>query len=265
MAGRMVIFRAVRYGEDNMPRSTGKIIGGVLCALGLGVAAAGAKDKVLFNGRNLDGWDGAPGWWTVEDGALTAQSTAAKPCQQCNYLIWKGGQPSDFELTCEFKLSAAANSGVQIRSLARPNWDTCGYQADMTGDGALVGFVYHHTRGLIAGRGERVTVAPDGSRTVEKLGDPAELLKSFRPADWNTYRIVCRGPEITLFVNEVMMCQFTDRDAQQAAASGIIALQMHPGPPMKIQFRNLKLKELKHSKRTAAGLDNNTGKLARKG
>lgn len=206
-------------------------------------AGALAGEKVLFNGKDLTGWDGAPGWWHVEDGVLTAESTPEKPCKECNYLIWKGGQPSDFELNLEFKLSDGANSGVQIRSKALPKWDTFGYQADMTGDGGLVGFVYHHKRGLIAGRGEKVAIAADGKKTVERIGKPDELLKAFKKGDWNKYRIVCHGPEITLYVNGVLMCQFTDNDPGSAASSGVIALQMHPGPPMKIQYRNIVLRE----------------------
>ena len=114
----------------------------------------------------------------------------------------------------------------------------------MSGDGALVGFVYEHTRGLIAGRGERVTISQDGKRDAQKLGDAAELAKFYKKEDWNKYRIICRGPEITLYINGTLMCQFTDRDAKQAASKGIIALQMHPGPPMKIEFKNIQLKEL---------------------
>lgn len=208
-------------------------------------AAAAAVGVSLFNGKDLTGWDGAPGWWTVEDGALTAESTPQKPCTACNYLIWKGGQPADFEINCEFKLSVSANSGVQIRSETRPNWDTFGYQADMTGDGGLVGFVYHHQRGLIGARGEKVTITADGKKEVGKIGDPAELLKIYKRDAWNSYRIICRGPDITLYVNGVLMCQITDNDAKTAAKSGIIALQMHPGPPMKVQFKNIMLKEFK--------------------
>jgi hypothetical protein len=199
----------------------------------------------IFNGKDLSGWTGKPGWWAVEDGALTSESTPEKPCQECNYLVWRGGQPTDFELLADFKLSRSANSGIQIRSEDRPNWDTYGYQADMTGDGELVGFVYHHSRGLIAGRGEKAVFDADGKKTVERVGDPAELLKGFKPGDWNTYRVVCRGSEISLHINGVLMCQITDHHATQAATRGIIALQMHPGPPMKIQFKNLRLKELK--------------------
>ncbi len=199
----------------------------------------------IFNGKDLTGWEGKPGWWAVEDGAVTSESTPEKPCSEANYLRWRGGQPADFELLASFKLSAAANSGIQIRSEERPNWDTFGYQADMTGDGSLVGFVYHHSRGLIAGRGERAVFDAAGTKTVQSIGDPAELLKHFRQNDWNTYRVVCRGPEIALYVNGVLMCHIADHHATLAAKRGIIALQMHPGPPMKVQFRNVRIKELK--------------------
>ncbi len=211
----------------------------------LRLAPKEAASTSLFNGKDLSGWEGKPGWWKVEDGALTAESTPEKPCKGCNYLIWRGGQPADFELLADFKLSGSANSGIQIRSEERPDWDTYGYQADMTGDGKLIGFVYHHARGLIAGRGEKADFAADGKKTVSSLGDPADLLKHFKPGDWNTYRVLCRGSEISLFVNGVLLCQISDHHATQAAARGIIALQMHPGPPMKVQFKNIMLKELK--------------------
>ena len=198
----------------------------------------------IFNGKGLSGWNAKPGWWTVEDGALTSESTPERPCKECNYLIWRGDLPADFELLADFKLSRSANSGIQLRSEELPNWDTSGYQADMTGDGKLIGFVYHHKRGLIAGRGEKAVFAADGSKTVEPLGAPEELLKHFKEGDWNTYRVICRGPEITLSVNGVLMCQITDHHATQAATHGLIALQMHPGPPMKVQFKNIRIKHL---------------------
>ncbi len=207
----------------------------------LAALVARGGEQSLFNGRDLDGWDGKPGWWHVEDGALTCESTAEKPCKKCNYLIWKGGEPADFELTADFKLSEKANSGIQIRSERRPDWDTFGYQADMTGNGALVGFIYHHKRGLIVARGEKAVLAADGKKTAEKTGDDADLLKVFKKGDWNTYRVLCQGRQLTLYVNGVLMAQVTD-ETPGADKGGILALQMHPGPPMKIQFKNIVLK-----------------------
>ena len=209
-----------------------------------------AQEQSLFNGKDLTGWDGKPGWWRVKDGALTSESTPEKPCKKCNYLIWKGGEPGDFELTLDFKLSGKGNSGIQIRSERRPDWDTYGYQADMDGNGKLVGYVYHHKRGLIAARGQKVNITADGKKEVAQIEDSAKLKAVYKPEEWNHYRIVCQGPDITLYINGILMCRITDNDRKTAKTNGIIALQMHPGPPMKVQFKNIVLKKLTSAKTT---------------
>ncbi len=219
----------------------------LLLAAALLAPAARALEEgftAMFNGQDLTGWDAKPGTWRVENGALTCESTKEKPCLKCHYLIWKDGQPGDFELRAEFRLGLQGNSGIQVRSTAGADWNTSGYQADMTGDGKILGYVYHSSLGLVCARGENVTLAADGKKSVEKIGDAKELLKNFKPGDWNTYRVVCRGPVIELFINDVLMSRMTDHTAK-ARRDGVIALQMHPGPPMKIEFRNLRLKELK--------------------
>lgn len=214
-----------------------------------------AQEQHLFNGKDLTGWEGKPGWWTVEDGALTSESTAEKKCHKANYLIWTGGEPADFELSLDFKLSPnvnKSNSGVQVRSERRPDWDTFGYQADMTATGHLTGFVYHHSRGLIAARGERVTITSAGEREVQKLSALESVHAAFKVGEWNHYRIVCDGPDITLYLNGVLVCAFSDHDPKQARSKGIIALQMHPGPPMRVQFMNIVLKTLNVTTREAS-------------
>lgn len=215
--------------------------------LSLLTSMAVAKEQSLFNGNDLTNWDGAPGWWYVEDGAITSESTLEKPCTRATYLVWQGGEPSDFELSLDFKISPnspKANSGVQIRSERRPEWDTFGYQADMDAAGKLVGYVYHHSRGLIAARGQKVTITTEGQREAEQVADSEELKAVFQTGEWNHYRIVCRGPVITLYVNQVLMCEFSDHDPNLARSKGILALQMHPGPPMKVQFKNIVLTTL---------------------
>lgn len=197
----------------------------------------------IFNGKDLSGWDGKPGWWFVEDGALTARSTPAKPCLKHNYLVWTGGEPGDFDLRLEYRLEGG-NSGIQFRSKALADWDTSGYQADMEAAGQWTGCLFEHTRGGVAMRGEDVTIDPDGTRHVETLGDPAVLLGAVRADGWNEYRIVARGPEIRLWINGTLMCRAVDRQAGQAAAKGVLAFQMHPGPPMTVRFRNIRIKTL---------------------
>ncbi len=209
-------------------------------------AAPGTEDPgfvSIFNGRDLAGWDGKPGWWRVEDGAITAESTEEKPCLKHNYLIWRGGQPADFELRFEYRLRGG-NSGVQFRSREVADWDMRGYQADMEAGPDWTGALFEHERAGIALRGEKTEINRDGVKTVTRFADAAALQKGFRTNDWNEYRILARGPEIQLFINGVKTAHTIDQQAGQAAASGLLGLQMHPGPPMKVQFRNLRLRTL---------------------
>jgi hypothetical protein len=197
----------------------------------------------MFNGRDLSGWEGKEGGWWVEDGAITSQSTKEKPCVKHHYLMWRGGQPADFELRLSYRI-VGGNSGIQFRSEELPNWDTNGYQADLEAGQQWTGALFQHRRGGVAMRGEKAAIDEDGNKKVERLGDTAELQKQVKANDWNEYHVVARGPEIILKINGVVMSHAIDRDRKQACHRGVIALQMHPGPPMKVQFRNLRIKVL---------------------
>ena len=213
----------------------------------------------MFNGKDLTGWEGLPGAWGVVDGAITAESTPEKPCKAAHYLMWRGGKPGDFELRTEFRLQGpGANSGIQFRSREVSHWDTSGYQADMENGDQWFGCLFEHTRGGIAMRGEKVVIDSDGKKTVSPIAVPkqvqelitgglspsAALLRQVKKGEWNSYTIIARGPDITLKINDIVMCQVTDQQAGVAAKDGVIALQMHPGPPMKVQFKNIRIKSL---------------------
>lgn len=212
----------------------------VACAF----AAGGEPEEgfvSMFNGKDLTGWEGKPGGWWVEDGTITSRSTPEKPCKKHHYLMWRGGKPADFELRLSYRL-VGGNSGVQFRSRELPNWDTSGYQADMEAGKQWTGALFEHTRGGIALRGQKVVIDEQGNKQITSLGDPAELFKHVKQNDWNDYVIIARGPEITLKINGVVMSQAIDKDKRHAARSGVIALQMHPGPPMTVQFKNIRIK-----------------------
>lgn len=199
--------------------------------------------RELFNGKNLDGWQGAPGWWRVRDGVLLAESTPERPCTKSHYLYWTGGEPADFELRAVYRLSGAANSGVQFRSERRPDFDTWGYQADADSANQYTGCLYQHERGLVALRGQRVVIDKDGGKQVETFADADKLLKAVRDNDWNELRVLAEGPRLTLWINDVRMCEATDHQPRFALPRGIIALQMHQGPPMKVEFKSTRLRE----------------------
>ena len=198
----------------------------------------------MFNGKDLTGWEGKPGGWWIEDGAITGQSTKEKPCKKAHYLMWRGGKPADFELRLSYRL-VGGNSGIQLRSREIPNWDTRGYQADMEAGPQWSGCLFEHARGGIAMRGTKVEIDEKGKKQITRFAESTELQKKIKADDWNEYRIVARGPKITLTINGQLMAEAIDRQEGQAAASGVIALQMHPGPPMKVQFKNLRIKLLK--------------------
>ncbi len=196
----------------------------------------------MFNGKDLTGWEGLPGWWEVRDGAIVAESTADKP-SPTHYLYWKNGEPADFDLRVRYRISGkGGNSGIQFRSEPRPNFDTWGYQADFDTNHQYTGFLYQHGRGLVAGRGQEVVIDPAGRKTVTAFADSAEPLEAVNDDDWNEYRILAKGRRITLWINGVRMCEVEDHEEKYALPKGIIALQMHAGPPMKIEFKDLRIR-----------------------
>lgn len=199
----------------------------------------------IFDGKTLNGWEGLPGWWYIEDGAITAQSTPEKPCKNAHYLYWTGGEPEDFILKLEFKLDNN-NSGIQFRSERRPNYDTWGYQADIDDTGEWMGCLFQHDRWAVVKRGFKAEIDEEGKRVKEEqFADPKELLKVVKPKEWNEYEIRAIGNHIQLYINNTLMCEVKDNDKKYSRRKGIIALQMHPGPPMKVQFRNIRIKLIK--------------------
>lgn len=213
------------------------IIGLALCLL----APATAKEpRELFNGQNLDGWDGNPALWRVEDGAIVGR-TKEKQLKHNEFLIWKGGNVRDFKLMLQYRIEGG-NSGIQYRSkvLNPKKWIVGGYQADIDSGPTYTGILYEEKgRGILAKRGERLTIDNEGKRTTEKLGDAAELQKRIHTNDWNDYTIEVRGPRMTHTINGALMSETIDEEGKNLSQSGVLALQVHAGPPMTVKFRKI--------------------------
>jgi hypothetical protein len=204
--------------------------------------------KPMFDGKTLDGWDGDRAFWRVEDGAIIGETTAANPAKGNTFLIWRGGKPANFELKAEFCMpnEGFANSGIQVRSWEGPEkWRVSGYQADMDSGNQYTGICYgENFRGILAERGQKTVIGADHKpKVAEQFGDSAQLAKVILKRDWNAYHIIAQGNRIVQKINGQLMCEVTDEDAV-ARKDGIIALQIHAGPPMKVQFRNVRIKEL---------------------
>jgi hypothetical protein len=212
------------------------------------VATPRADGESLFDGKTLSGWS-APdmSYFSVEDGAITGTTTTAHNPPRVQFIVWQGGEVGDFELKFEFRIfGAKANSGMQSRSQVREFGLVHGYQADMDSAGKYLGGIWeeYSPRGSLAARGESVVIAANGQRTVTALPGAADLLKGISLQEWNAYQITAVGPAIILRINGGVVASLVDHEVGQAAAAGVLAMAIIPGDPMKVQFRNLRLKRL---------------------
>lgn len=201
----------------------------------------------LFNGRDLTGWKGDTRIWSVIDGAIVGESKPDTGLAENTYLIWQDGTLADFELRAQFKIESG-NSGIYCRARVRPEGQTTpdpliGWQADIDTKNWWTGVIMEWTgREKLAERGQRVHIRPDGSReVVGSLGSSDALATHIRPVgEWNDYTIRAVGGEISLTVNGVRMTELLDEDDRRQL-TGLLALQLHVGPPMRVQFKNLRL------------------------
>lgn len=224
-------------------------LGLLVLPAGLGSRQAAAGDegfRSIFDGKTLEGWDGNPKFWRVEDGTITGETTKESPTKGNTFLIWRGGKPADFELKAEFKLYNH-NSGIQFRSWEpseKDKWRVFGYQSDMDGSNTFSGILYGEGyRGILCMRGQKVVIGTDHKpKVIETFGDHKALASVVKKSDWNEYDIVARGNHMFHKINGQLMMDVTDEDTV-ARKDGIIAFQLHAGPPMKVQFRNIRIKE----------------------
>lgn len=224
--------------------------------------------KKLFNGHDLTGWSGRSEHWSVVDGVIIGKTTKETPARGNNFLIAKPGGKNltvdDFELRLSYRITANnssgfANSGIQYRSQERPNFVAAGYQADFEAGNTYSGILYDEAggaggRGIMAQRGEKVTWTADGKKEVTgQLGPSGEIQASIKKNDWNDYVVIARGNHLQHFINGVQTVDVFDDTTSKRLTSGILALQLHAGEPMTVQFKNIRLKALNSPAETAAG------------
>jgi hypothetical protein len=223
------------------------------CALGaLAVAGDGKPDAEgfvsLFNGKDLAGWDGDPRFWSVKGGAIAGQTTKENPSRSNTFLVWKGGEVGDFELRLRARITGN-NSGIQYRSrVSDPKaWKVVGYQCDF--GGGPTHFAKLSDEGGLAPfclTGEKVVISPDGKReVVESLGiDPGDLKKGLSEGVWYDLTVIARGDHLVHKVNGRVTIDCVNR-GPRSSKNGILALQIHGGEPMIVEFKDIQLKQLR--------------------
>lgn len=202
----------------------------------------------IFDGRSMTGWETPdPTYWTVEEAAITGRITKEHPCAVNQYLVWQGGELADFELKLSSRLNGEGgiNNGFQFRSRLLPDHDICGYQVDnnlLTP--WLVRLYDEYGRHTLAMRGERTRFDAAGQRTTTRI-EAAGGAAWFRLEDWHEYHLTCLGPRITLRVDGRLAAEVEDLDGRRQELQGVLALQLHSGPPTGVQFKDIRLKILR--------------------
>ena len=199
-------------------------------------------------------WNGDPKFWRVESGAIVGESTPDKVVGPNTFLIWRGGTPGDFELKAEIRMNST-NSGIQYRSkMLDPNegggnqpghaWRLGGYQMDMDFANSYPGILYEEAgRGFLAERGKITYIAPDGTKsTIGQLESAEALAATFKPGQWNQFHLIARGNTLIHIVNGHVTAVCIDDDLKGRSMGGLIGFQLHAGPPMKLELRNIAIK-----------------------
>lgn len=208
--------------------------------------------EAIFDGSTLKGWDGDPKFWRAEGGTIVGETTAERKLTENTFIIWRGGEPADFELKVEYRINAT-NSGIQIRSVHLPagrgtisgNWVLKGYQCDIDAANRYTGQIYEERgRGFLAMRGQ-FSYVPDGggprvAGALQRTDD--ELLKIIKVNDWNQAHVIARGNLIAKILNGHVTSVLVDDDTKARALKGLLGFQIHTGEPMKVEFRNIYLK-----------------------
>ncbi len=221
--------------------------------------ASGSSEEwiSLFNGKDLSGWDGDTRLWSVKDGVIHGETTPEKPARGNTFLIWRDGKLKDFELRLKFRIENG-NSGVQYRSKEVDKWVVSGYQAEVENNPGKVGFLYHERgRGWLVNVGDFMVIDAEGKKeVVSKVSDVDELVKIgyYEEKGWNEYRIIAQGNYIVHYLNGYQTVELIDndkvtnpndpKDTRGAAREGLLALQIHQGPPMVVQFKDIRIKNL---------------------
>jgi hypothetical protein len=203
--------------------------------------------KNIFDGKSLRGWKGDTAYWRVENNTIVGEVTPQKPLKANSFLIYNEGQPGDFELIADFRISTPGNSGIQYRSelVEGVPYGLKGYQADIDGENEYTGQCYEERgRGFLAKRGEN-TVLETGkeAQVTSMIASPDSLKSLIKQNDWNEIRIIAKGNTFKHFINGVLMSEVTDNDTKLRKMKGLLGFQVHVISSMKVEYRNIRLKQ----------------------
>ena len=202
----------------------------------------------MFDGKSMKGWEADTTFWKVKDNSFVGEVTAKTPIKTNTFLIWRGGLPANFEFKAKYKISPEGNSGVNYRSEELPDikYALKGYQADIDGGNVYSGQNYEERgRGFLAKRGEIALLKTDKEPTITgSVGNSDALQRNIKEGDWNEIHIIVKNNRMKHYINGVLMSDVTDEDLVKRKMKGLLGLQVHVMATMKVEYRDLYIKQL---------------------
>ena len=230
------------------------VIGLLISTIGI---AQQKKDGfvTIFDGKTLKGWEADATYWRVEDGSLIGEITPDKLVKANTFVIWRGGTPGDFELKLEYRITKNGNSGVNYRSvqITEVPYALKGYQADIDGMNRYTGQNYEERGRTTLAYPGQITKVTGGGAVQDNAWTNTEVVKSlnrdslqqFITPEWNEVHLIVKKNRLQHYLNGVLISDVTDNDTVNRKNSGLIGMQVHIGPPMKVEYKNIRLKHLK--------------------
>lgn len=223
------------------------------------------KFQSIFNGKDFEGWSGDHTYWRVENGILIGEVTPETILKRNSFIIYQNEQPENFELKLEYRITNSGNSGINYRSELIDDLPFAlrGYQCDIDGKNNYTGQNYEEKkRTTLAYYGESVTIPlmPDSisktnlrknvknncwqTRTINETKSKSHLKSNIKTDDWNVVFLKIKDNKMQHYVNGVLFSEVNDLDKVNRSTKGYIGVQVHVGPPMKVEYRNIELKQL---------------------
>jgi len=233
----------------------------ILLSLVITTALSAATEpdfQSLVNGKDLSGWEGKPGYFSVKEGAIHAETTPTNALKKNTFLIYTAAEFGDFEMRFDYQC-VGGNSGMQYRSERLPDFVLKGYQADFENTNRFTGMFFEENgRMFMAYPGEYVTVKPlsDEAKAKDpkarasldkvKFATTEEAFSHVKdPTSWHSMTIIARGNTFVHILDGRVMSVAVDEDAKNFRKSGLLGLQVHQGPPMTIDLKNVRIRPLK--------------------
>ncbi len=208
--------------------------------------------RSIFDGTTLNGWEGDPKYWRVDDRMMVGEITPETIIKSNTFIIWRGGAPKDFELKVEYRITSGGNSGINYRSVVvldkvtpENKFAMRGYQCDIDGLNKYTGNNYEEKGRLFLAERGQVTHVTGTRRPIvlSSLGEN-KALAALITSGWNAVHLIVRGNVLMHILNGQLMSAVIDDDVAGRTMDGLIGVQVHVGGPMKVEYKNWRLKNL---------------------